>query len=146
MKKIHRIVIPVDKSDFSQVAVEQGSYLAKLLGAEVAIISIDDSQQFIASTALEEKLKKEHELVLQKLRKKVEANEVPLTTEIIVGKAPVDEIVHYVKDDDLIVMATHAKKGLDRFILGSVSEEVIRRVHCDVMVLKPPTSSDTMTQ
>lgn len=137
MNEINRIVIPVDKSEASKIAVEQGSHIAKLLGVDVAIISIDDSQQFIASASLENKLKKEHELSLEEFKKTVESKEVNATTEIIVGLAPAQEIVKYVKDDDLIIMASHSKKGIDKFILGSVSEEVVRRVNCHVMILKP---------
>ncbi len=137
MTEISRVVIPVDKSEASKIAVEQGSHIAKLLGVDVAIISIDDSQQFIASAALENKLKKEHELSLEEFKKTVESREVNATTEIIVGLAPAQEIVKYVKDDDLIIMASHSKKGIDKFILGSVSEEVVHRVNCHVMILKP---------
>ena len=137
MTEISRVVIPVDKSEASKIAVEQGSHIAKLLGVDVAIISIDDSQQFIASASLENKLKKEHELSLEEFKKTVESREVNATTEIIVGLAPAQEIVKYVKDDDLIIMASHSKKGMDKFILGSVSEEVVRRVNCHVMILKP---------
>ncbi|MCK5112641.1 MAG: universal stress protein [Thermoplasmatales archaeon] len=137
MTEISRVVIPVDKSEASKIAVEQGSHIAKLLGVDVAIISIDDSQQFIASATLENKLKKEHELSLEEFKKTVESKEVNATTEIIVGLAPAQEIVKYVKDDDLIIMASHSKKGMDKFILGSVSEEVVRRVNCHVMILKP---------
>ncbi|MCK4415608.1 MAG: universal stress protein [Thermoplasmatales archaeon] len=137
MTEISRVVIPVDKSEASKIAVEQGSHIAKLLGVDVAIISIDDSQQFIASASLENKLKKEHELSLEEFKKTVESREVNATTEIIVGLAPAQEIVKYVKDDDLIIMASHSKKGIDKFILGSVSEEVVHRVNCHVMILKP---------
>lgn len=137
MTEISRVVIPVDKSEASKIAVEQGSHIAKLLGVDVAIISIDDSQQFIASATLENKLKKEHELSLEEFKKTVESKEVNATTEIIVGLAPAQEIVKYVKDGDLIIMASHSKKGMDKFILGSVSEEVVRRVNCHVMILKP---------
>ena len=137
MTEISRVVIPVDKSEASKIAVEQGSHIAKLLGVDVAIISIDDSQQFIASASLEDKLKKEHELSLEEFKKTVESREVNATTEIIVGLAPAQEIVKYVKDDDLIIMASHSKKGIDKFILGSVSEEVVHRVNCHVMILKP---------
>jgi len=137
MTEISRVVIPVDKSEASKIAVEQGLHIAKLLGVDVAIISIDDSQQFIASAALENKLKKEHELSLEEFKKTVESKEVNATTEIIVGLAPAQEIVKYVKDDDLIIMASHSKKGMEKFILGSVSEEVVRRVNCHVMILKP---------
>ncbi len=137
MTEISRVVIPVDKSEASKIAVEQGSHIAKLLGVDVAIISIDDSQQFIASASLENKLKKEHELSLEEFKKTVESREVNATTEIIVGLAPAQEIVKYAKDDDLIIMASHSKKGIDKFILGSVSEEVVHRVNCHVMILKP---------
>ena len=137
MMKINRVVIPVDKSDASKMAVEQGSHIAKLLGVDVAIISIDDSQQFIASAALENKLKKEHDSSLEKFKKTVESKAVNATTEIIVWLTPAEEIVKYANDDDLIIMASHSKKGMDKFILGNVSEEVLRRVNCHVMILKP---------
>ena len=137
MKETNRIVIPVDKTEISRMAVEKGVDMAKLLGVDVAIISIDDSRQFIASAALGNKLRKEHEAVLEELKKTAETKQVNAKTEIIVGDTPVDEIVKFINDDDLIVMATHQKKGLERFVLGSVSEEVLKRVNCNVMILKP---------
>jgi len=137
MKETNRIVIPVDKTEISRMAVEKGLDMAKLLGVDVAIISIDDSGQFIASAALGNKLRKEHEAVLEELKKTAETKQVNAKTEIIVGDTPVDEIVKFINDDDLIVMATHQKKGLERFVLGSVSEEVLKRVNCNVMILKP---------
>lgn len=137
MNGIRRIVIPVDKSEASKIAVEQGSSIAKLLGVKVAIIFIDDSHQFIASAALEDKLRKDHMASIDELKKTVESKEVEAFTDVIVGDAPAEEIIKYAEEDDLIIMASHSKKGLDRFILGSVSEEVIRRVNCNVMILKP---------
>lgn len=136
MNEIKRIVIPVDKSEESKIAVEKGSQMAKMLGVNVSIISIDDTRQYIASKALEEKLRQEHNDILEELKKTSEEKQVYTQTETIVGTAPADEIVKYVQDDDLIVMATHQKKGLERFVLGSVSEEVLKRVNCNVMILK----------
>lgn len=42
---------------------------------------------------------------------------------------------------NLIVMATHGKKGLRRLILGSVAERVVREAPCPVLTLKPRTSA-----
>lgn len=137
MREINRVVIPVDKSDASKIAVEEGSHIAKLLGVDVSIIFIDDSQQFIASAALEDKLRKEHISSLEEFKKAVESRAVEATTEVIVGLTPAEEIIKYAKENDLIVMASHSKKAMDRFILGSVSKEVVRRVNCHVMILKP---------
>lgn len=41
-------------------------------------------------------------------------------------------------DADLVMMPTHGRTGLSRFVLGSVTEEVVRRAHCDVYVVRVP--------
>jgi nucleotide-binding universal stress UspA family protein len=38
---------------------------------------------------------------------------------------------------DLIVMATHGRKGLHRLVLGSVAEHVVREAPCPVLTVKP---------
>jgi nucleotide-binding universal stress UspA family protein len=38
---------------------------------------------------------------------------------------------------DLVVVGTHGRKGLDRLILGSVAESVVRGAHCSVLTVKP---------
>ena len=38
---------------------------------------------------------------------------------------------------DLIVMATHGRRGLKHFVIGSVTEEVIREATCPVLVIRP---------
>jgi len=136
MNEINRIVIPVDKSEESKIAVEKGSQMAKLLGVNVTIISVDDTRQYIVSKALENRLREEHNKILEDLKKTVEDKQVNTQTETIVGSSPAEEIAKYVKDDDLIIMSTHQKKGLERFVLGSVSEDVLKRVNCNVMILK----------
>ncbi|MFO7677550.1 MAG: universal stress protein [Thermoplasmatota archaeon] len=137
MENIKRVVIPVDRTLASKRAVEQGAYIAGLLGVNVSIISVDSSRQFIASAALEDRLRKEHEHVLDEYKKIVNQNNVTTNTEIIVGDDPAEEIIRYAQDNDLIVMASHSKKGVERFILGSVSEQVLHNANCHVMVLKP---------
>ncbi len=142
MNEISRIVIPVDRSEASRIAVEQGAHIAKLLGVDVALISVDDSHQFIASAALENRLRKEHESILDGYKRIVEQKEINTQAEIIVGDAPAEEIIRYAEENDLIVMASHSKKGMERFLLGSVSEKVLQRVNCHVMVLKPHITED----
>ena len=40
---------------------------------------------------------------------------------------------------DLIVMATHGRKGLRHLVLGSVAEHVVREAPCPVLTVKPKT-------
>jgi nucleotide-binding universal stress UspA family protein len=53
---------------------------------------------------------------------------------------PATEIVRYAADAgiDLIVMGTHGRTGLDRLLMGSVAEKVMRDAHCSVLVVKLP--------
>jgi nucleotide-binding universal stress UspA family protein len=39
---------------------------------------------------------------------------------------------------DLIVVGTHGKRGVDRLVLGSVAESVLRHAHCSVAVVRAP--------
>ena len=136
MKDIKRIVIPVDDTEDSKNAVRKGAYLAKILGIDAKIITVNDTHQFMSSVVLEEKLKKEAEAFLERLKKIGEEFGVKLETELIVGK-PVEEIVKFAKKDDLIILAHHGKtKGIDKFMETSISRDVVRNAPCSVLVIK----------
>ena len=139
MKNIKRIIIPVDNSKFSKEVVEEGVYLAKLLGVNAKIITVNDTHQFISSVVLEEKLKKKTDAFLNDFKKIAEKFGVIIETQLITGK-PADEIIKFVRDDDLIIMAHHDRiKGISGSIEKSVSREVVQRAPCSVLVLKSKT-------
>jgi nucleotide-binding universal stress UspA family protein len=143
MKGINRVVIPVDTSDVSKIAAEQGAYFAKLLNVEVSIISVNDSRQYMLSKILEEKIEREKQSAIDEVKKITEEQGVMTTTKLAAG-APAVEIVKYVNDDDLIVMASQGRKGFNKFFLGSVSEEVLKTAPCAVMVIKEKTKKWTV--
>jgi nucleotide-binding universal stress UspA family protein len=53
---------------------------------------------------------------------------------------PAGEIVDYAREvaTDLIVMGTHGRTGLERLLMGSVAEKVMREAPCSVLVVKLP--------
>jgi len=136
MEDIKRIIIPVDNTEDSKKAVEKGAYLAKLLGINAKIITVNDTHQFISSVVLEEKLKKETELILNSFKKIAENFGVNTEIELISGK-PAEEIVKFARQDDLIIMAHHDRtKGIDKVMEKSVSKEVVQNAPCSVLVVK----------
>lgn len=143
MKSINRVVIPVDTAEVSKIAAEQGAFFAKLLNVEVSIISVNDSRQYMLSKILEEKIQQEKRNALDEVKKITEEQGVSTTTKLAAG-APAAEIIKFVKDDDLIVMASKGRKGFHKFFLGSVSEEVLRTAPCTVMVIKEKTKKWTV--
>jgi nucleotide-binding universal stress UspA family protein len=131
-----RIIIPVDKTDSSKVAVKKGAYLAKKLGIDVKIITVNDTHQFISSVVLEEKMKMESEAFLEEFKKIAEEFDIKIETQLVIGN-PADEIVKYAKENDLIIMAYHNKEiGLDKFLIKSVSKDVVSNAPCSVLVVK----------
>lgn len=58
-----------------------------------------------------------------------------VSTNVLVGD-PVRMICEVGKNHDLIVVSSHGRKGLSRFLLGSVSEEVVNCADCSVLVLR----------
>jgi nucleotide-binding universal stress UspA family protein len=57
----------------------------------------------------------------------------------VVTGDPVDRITEIAKEknSDLIIISTHGAKGLEKILLGSVAERVLKRAHCPVLVMNP---------
>jgi nucleotide-binding universal stress UspA family protein len=135
-ENFNRIIIPVDKTEESKNAVKRGAFLAKSLGIDVKIITVNDTYQFMSSVVLEEKMKKDAEVFLDEFRKIAEEQGVKVETELFVGK-PSEEIVKLANENDLIIMAYHDKtKGIDKFLISSVSKDVVSSASCSVLVVK----------
>jgi nucleotide-binding universal stress UspA family protein len=64
---------------------------------------------------------------------------IPVNHVLLEGD-PATEIVRYATDAgmDLIVMGTHGRTGLERLLMGSVAEKVMRESFCSVLVVKLP--------
>jgi nucleotide-binding universal stress UspA family protein len=60
--------------------------------------------------------------------------------ELFFGDDPAAEIVGVAEQSkaDLIVMGTHGRTGLGRFLMGSVAEQVVRRAPCPVVTVRTP--------
>lgn len=64
--------------------------------------------------------------------------QTPIQTHTRIGK-PLDTLLQVAVDynADLIVVGTHARRGVDRFLLGSVAERLVRAATCPVLVARP---------
>jgi nucleotide-binding universal stress UspA family protein len=58
--------------------------------------------------------------------------------EVVYGE-PVEQIVEYAerKNADLLIVSTHGAKGLEKILLGSVAEHVLKKAHCPVLIMNP---------
>ncbi|WP_423792199.1 universal stress protein [Methanocaldococcus indicus] len=144
-----KIVIPTDGSDVSNEALKHGYYIAKKMDAEVYVIYVVDISPFVGLPAegtwemIEQMLKEEGEEILKKSKEIANEYDLDVKTELLEG-IPAKEIVEFAEKikADLIVMGTTGKTGLERILLGSVAERVIKNSHCPVLVVKKPKKEE----
>ena len=150
-ENIHRILIAVDDSSYSDQAVNYGVLLAKNLGSKITLVHVDEipiSSPYSADPLLNESPAMIPELMhIQEEASKLffikikeqHGDVVELSTVTRIGRIQ-DEILS-VADDckaDMIILGTHGRTGFDHFISGSVSESVARKAKCPVLIIPNP--------
>jgi len=136
------IVIATDGSENTRNAISYGIKFAKFSGATVYALYVMDTssltQSFTAGKELMyELLKKEGQKAISKVKECGEASGVEVK-EVLMEGHPSKDIIDFAenKDIDLIVMGTLGKTGLNRFLMGSVAEKVVRNSKVPVMVVR----------
>ncbi|NMB79738.1 MAG: universal stress protein [Methanomicrobiales archaeon] len=136
-----KILVATDGSDRNRAAVDEALRLGRECGSEVhAIFVIESStiESAVSGGVTGDALAlMQSEAATALARVKTKAEGVKLETVILEGK-PAAGILDYAKEQnvDLIVVGTQGKKGIERLLLGSVAENIIRSAPCRVLVVK----------
>jgi len=142
---VNKILVPVDFSNYSKVALSYASKIAQSYKANLQVLhvieetinpafslsgksSIFDLIPGIKTDCNERIVKMVSETVSDKIKSEVH---------VISGSAA-NNIIKFAKENstDLIVIATHGLTGLEHMLLGSVTEKVVRMAHCPVFTVK----------
>lgn len=138
-----KILVAVDGSKNSKKAVSHAIDLASQIGAKVLAVHVTDSTVFVnlPETIMWDDIKslldEEGAKSLGFAKKKAASKKVKLDTLTSEG-SPAKEIVKTAEKEkaDLIILGTAGRGGIDKFLIGSVSEKVLRMAHCTVMIVK----------
>jgi nucleotide-binding universal stress UspA family protein len=137
------ILVPYDGSSHSKHAFKVAFDMAKKYNSKLSMITVlDTSSGHWGHTSLWDKaiggatnlVTKEFESFESTVKKA----KVSFHSEIIENKSVTKTIVSYSKSKkiDLIVMGAQGITGWDKFILGSVTDGVIHRVRCPVLIVR----------
>ncbi len=141
MEDFKRILIPTDGSKTSEVAVDKGLSLARLIGAKVKVLFVVDTQTFRdippddLITTLRGHMESKGNEILDEIEERADDMGVELEKSLVHGH-PDDLIVEESKNFDLIVIGTHGRSGLSRLLVGSITERVVRHAKCPVLIIK----------
>ncbi|MCE8424742.1 MAG: universal stress protein [Candidatus Methanoperedens sp.] len=142
-KLYKKILIATDGSEHTKSAVDHGIDLAINTGAKLSAIYVVDTAAFAsipmdaAWESMYELLKQEGDEATKYIEDKAGEEGLEVERSTIEGH-PAEEIIKYAEKNsiNLIVMGTLGKSGLDRFLLGSVAEKVVRNSKIPVLVVK----------
>jgi nucleotide-binding universal stress UspA family protein len=141
---VETILCPTDFSVFSSRALRHAVALAKQLGARLDVVHVTPGLRRYAGDTLLPNAVAE---LVPAMRREAEADarrfvepaieaRVPVEIEIRDGE-PWREILSLAerRPADLVVLGTHGRSGFERFVLGSVTEKLLRLLPCPVMTV-----------
>jgi nucleotide-binding universal stress UspA family protein len=149
-----KVLVPIDFSELSLGVLQAAAEIGENRNAEVHVLHVAKESNYIPTygddfaggritlSQLKEDSRVALESQLEDLVKEV-STRVKVKSSIVWGD-PVKEIIQISEsnDIDLIVMATNGRKGLSRFFIGSVTEEVIRRAPCPLFVVRAKVAQE----
>ncbi len=139
-----RVLVPIDGSELSNLALGQAKKLVGYLGAKLLVLHVEPRALWLVLEALEEYPEEQEKYLRQARRLLEQAVEDFPEAEAIwreAGAERVGDVIARVAQEhqaDLIVMGTHGRTGLDHWLLGSVAERVTHRAPCAVLLVRQP--------
>jgi nucleotide-binding universal stress UspA family protein len=134
-EKIEQILVTTDGSPESEHAFAAMMPLVRLDHPEVTVLHVVEDPEASFNPPAR----------VAKACSALRASGVNAHLELREGK-PSEEIASRAKDSDLLVMSTHGRGGFKHLLLGSVTEEVLRRVETPILVTRPDVRADSWTR
>ena len=144
-----RILIPTDGSKLSSKAAQAGMELAELMGAQVVALNVvprypvsyfEGGVSVAARDVgrIEKEWAEKAQGVVDALKAQAEARGLKVKAVTVRSDLVAESIIAAARKHkcDLIVMASHGRKGLKRLLLGSETTNVLTHSHVPVMVLR----------
>src|SRR4051812_36496620 len=141
MLHLNTILHPTDFSAPSEHAWRLACCLARDHGARLILVHVKTTGQLLyAETALPQ-VDSCPEVQLREMLQEITPNDSRLPVErFLIEGEPAQGLLEFMQETpvDLVVMGSHGRTGLDRLVMGSVAEQVVRKAPCPVMIVKQP--------
>lgn len=146
MSMFNHILVPVDGSKTALTAVRKAAELAKVFGAAVTAVYVVDPYPFTGvgadfaygQTQYLSAAMAEANATLDDVKRIMDEEGLPVSTVVGEGHSVHEGILRVMESSgaDLIVMGSHGKRGLEKLMLGSVTQRVLSAVKIPVLVVR----------
>ena len=139
-----KILVPLDGSELAKMALDQAEKLAKTFDAEIILFQvvpfmpIYGSPELVTPLIVDEKQKEAAEKYLLNLGEELKKRGLRVTVTVRTGQQVAVEIIDFAKEAeaDLIIMCTHGRSGISRWVMGSVTLKVLTRAETPILLIR----------
>ena len=154
-----KLLVPLDGSATSTRALREATGLAKAQGARLRLLNVLDERYFVSTVEgytmsnideLIASLRAEGQKALDEASKVARKQGVKIDASLVESRGrPVSDVI---LDEarkwraDLIVMGTHGRRGINRMLLGSDAERVLRSAPVPVLLVRAEEARKSTTR
>ena len=139
-----KILVPLDGSELAKRALDEAEKLANCFGAEIVLFEVAPfmpiygSPELVTPLIVDEKQKEAAEKYLVNLSEELKKKGFKVTAVVRTGQQVAVEIIDFAKESgaNLIVMCTHGRSGISRWVLGSVALKVLTRAETPILLIR----------
>jgi nucleotide-binding universal stress UspA family protein len=142
-----KIVVPIDGSGWSERAIPHAVDIAHSNNSELILLHVfkPPAHEFVGEISLAhqedqlQQLREEAKQYLMAVRNKIRSEKVTVRVQFIEGTGVAGIICDYINSEnvDLVVMSSHGRTGISRWLFGSVAQKVMQEVNVPVMLIRP---------
>lgn len=139
-----KVLVATDGSTYAEEAVNYAANWLWPANTELRVVTVIEPLSSLGPPVTHYKLASElmeaSENLVAEAAKKLQKTNLPVSHHVRGGFAA-DEIINEAKEwgANLIIVGTHGRRGISRFLLGSIAEKVTNNAHCSVIVVKIPS-------
>ena len=139
-----KILVPLDGSELAKKALDEAEKLANCFSAEIVLFEvvpfmpIFGSPELVTPLIVDEKQKEAAEKYLVNLSDGLKKKGFKASAVVRTGQQVAVEIIDFAKESgaDLLVMCTHGRSGISRWVLGSVALKVLTRAETPILLIR----------
>jgi nucleotide-binding universal stress UspA family protein len=150
--RYRKIVVPLDGSGWSERAIPHAVDIARTNNSELILLHVfkPPAAEYIDQIALagqDEQLMQLREQMKQQLaalRNQLRSQKINVRVQFIEGTGVAGIICDYVNEEgvDLIVMSSHGRTGMSKWLFGSVAQKVMQGVKAPVLMIRPDQDNE----
>lgn len=147
----NKILVPLDGSELAETALAPAQALAEALSADVVLLRVIVPLSIKLDPDLYQRLivsgQNDAKVYLNSIQSRSLFSSIRLKSEAVVGKAA-ESIINYAQENeiDLIVMSSHGRSGIGRWVYGSVADKVLHQTAIAIAIIYPQVETELFAQ